>query len=129
MSNLLRAVVLTASALSLSACATVTRGTNTAWEVTTTPPGAKVKTTNGFACESTPCSLKMPRKSQFTATVSKDGYKTVEIAVTNKVASGGGVAMAGNVMLGGLIGAGLDATSGAMLDLTPNPVNLALEKN
>ena len=29
--------------------------------------------------------------------------------------------MAGNVIVGGLIGAGVDVASGAMLDLTPNP--------
>ena len=70
----------------------------------------------------------MPRKSQFTATISKSGYKTVDIAVTNKISTGGGVGMAGNVLVGGIIGAGVDVASGAMLDLTPNPVNIVLEK-
>lgn len=129
MSKILSAVFVTATALSLGACATVTRGTSTAWEVASTPPGAKVTTTNGFSCASTPCSIKMPRKSQFTATVSKDGYKSVDIAVTNKVGSGGGAGMAGNVLFGGLIGAGVDVSSGAMLDLTPNPVAITLEAN
>jgi hypothetical protein len=36
--------------------------------------------------------------------------------------------MAGNVLLGGIIGAGVDVTTGAMLDLTPNPLNISLEK-
>lgn len=122
-----RALALSAAALSLSACATATRGTSTAWEVTTTPPAAKVKTTNGFYCDSTPCSLKMPRKSEFTATITKEGYKPLDIKVTHKVSKGGGAGMAGNVLLGGLIGAGIDASSGAMLDLTPNPVSVTLE--
>jgi len=128
MNRIIRATALAAAALSLGACATVTRGTNTAWEVSTSPPGAKVKTTNGFFCDSTPCSLKMPRKSQFTATITKDGYKPVDVVVTNKVSGGGGAGMAGNVLFGGIIGAGVDVTSGAMLDLTPNPVALTLEK-
>ncbi|MFK7731666.1 MAG: hypothetical protein AB8B48_08615 [Pseudomonadales bacterium] len=34
--------------------------------------------------------------------------------------------MAGNVILGGLIGAGIDAGTGAMKDLTPNPVQISL---
>jgi hypothetical protein len=79
-------------------------------------------------CESTPCSIKMPRKSQFTATITKPGYKNAKVVVTNKVAGGGGAAMAGNLLAGGLIGAGVDASSGAMLDLTPNPAIVILEK-
>ena len=114
-------------AVSLSACATVTRGRNTAWEVQTTPVGASVSTSNGFSCASTPCSIKMPRKSEFTATITKPGYKTATVSVTNKVAGAGGAAMAGNLLAGGIIGAGVDASSGAMLDLTPNPAVVTLE--
>lgn len=115
--------------LSLCACATVTRGTNTAWEVQTDPSGARVETSHGHQCASTPCAMKMPRKSEFTATITKPGYKPVTVSVTNKVSGGGGAAMAGNVILGGIIGAGVDATSGAMLDLTPNPAVVKLEKD
>lgn len=114
-------------AASLGACATVTRGTNTAWEVQTTPAGARVETSHGFMCASTPCSIKMPRKSQFTAQISKPGYRTASVTVTNKVAGGGGVAMAGNLLAGGIIGAGVDASNGSMLDLTPNPLVITLE--
>ena len=121
-------LVVAAIALPLGACATVTRGANTAWEVTTDPPGAQVTTSNGHQCPSTPCSIKMPRKSEFTAKITKDGYKPAEVSVTNKVATSGGVAMAGNVLIGGLIGAGVDVSTGAMLDLTPNPVHVNLER-
>lgn len=120
---------LTAAACSLAACATVTRGSSTAWEVNTTPPGATVRTSNGQACDSTPCSLKMSRKSEFTATIAKPGYKSVDVKVTTKISSTGGAGMAGNVLVGGLIGAGVDVATGAMNDLTPNPVNLVLEKD
>jgi hypothetical protein len=37
--------------------------------------------------------------------------------------------MAGNVILGGVIGAVADASSGAMNDLVPNPLNVTLEKD
>ena len=36
--------------------------------------------------------------------------------------------MAGNLVLGGIIGAAVDAGSGAMYDLTPNRVYIELEK-
>ena len=125
--TILKASALGALLISTTACATVTRGSNTAFEVQTTPAGATVSTSNGHQCPSTPCSMKMPRRSEFTATISKPGYRTVESSVTNKVSSGGGVAMAGNVIVGGIIGAGVDLGTGAMLDLTPNPLVVAME--
>ncbi|MCG8440306.1 MAG: hypothetical protein MI723_00715 [Caulobacterales bacterium] len=109
----------------LSACATVTRGTNDTWVAETTPPGATVSTSNGYTC-TTPCSLKMPRKSQFVAKIAKDGCEPVEATIANKMSGGGGAGMAGNVILGGLIGAAVDAGSGAMLDLAPNPLQVTL---
>lgn len=121
-------VALAAAGLSLAGCASVTRGSSTAWEIATSPPGAEVKTTNGMQCKSTPCSIKMKRRSDFVATVTKEGYKPVEVQVTHKIGNGGGMGMAGNVLVGGLIGAAVDGASGAMFDLTPNPVSLSLEK-
>jgi uncharacterized protein YcfJ len=114
--------------LSLASCATITRGTNDVLVIETDPVGAYVKTSNGFTCDSTPCTLKMPRKSEFDVTITKVGYKTWTGKVTNKVAGGGGAAMAGNVFVGGIIGAAVDGSNGAMLDLVPNPLIVKLEK-
>jgi hypothetical protein len=125
--RIVRFAVIAAATVAVSACATVTRGTSTAWEVQTTPSGAAVTTSNGHQCPSTPCSIKMKRKSEFTATITKPGYKTASVSVTNKVAGGGGAAMAGNLIAGGIIGAGVDASNGSMLDLTPNPAVVVLE--
>jgi hypothetical protein len=125
--NILRAGAALALLLTTSACATVTRGSNTAFEVQTMPAGATVMTSNGHQCPSTPCSIKMPRRSEFQATISKPGYQTVKASVTNKVGGGGAAGMAGNVIVGGVIGAGVDVASGAMLDLTPNPLVVTMQ--
>jgi hypothetical protein len=113
---------------STAACATVTRGVHQDWSVETDPAGAKVKTSNGFACDQTPCTFRMERKADFTVTITKDGYKPWTGNVTHSVSAGGSAGMAGNVILGGLIGAGVDATSGAMMDLKPNPLKVTLDK-
>jgi len=123
-SNLILAATL--AAVAVSACGTITRGTNDTLLVETTPPGASVTTSNGYECASTPCAIKMPRRSEFVATIELEGYQTHEVSVTNRVSGGGGAAMAGNVLVGGIIGAGVDASSGAMLDLVPNPVQVTL---
>ena len=110
-----------------AACATVTRGTHEAWTVTSDPPGASVTTTNGFSCEATPCTFKMEHKAEFDVTVSKPGYRPYHTHVVHVVSSGGGLGMAGNVILGGAIGAVVDIASGAMMELKPNPLHVTLE--
>ncbi|MDV6332678.1 PEGA domain-containing protein [Asticcacaulis sp. 201] len=127
MNKLLLAAALAAVAVSTSGCATITRGTHDAFEVQTDPVGATVKTSNGFSCDSTPCSMRMERKSEFDVAISKPGYKTWNGHVTHKTASGGGAAMAGNVLVGGIIGAVVDGNNGATQDLVPNPLIVKLE--
>ena len=40
---------------------------------------------------------------------------------------GGGAALAGNVLLGGIIGGVVDGTNGSLRDLKPNPIMVTLE--
>jgi hypothetical protein len=114
-------------AASATACATVTRGTTQAWSVETVPGGATVRTTDGYACDATPCTFKMPRKSEFGVTITKPGYKKFETRVVHDVAGAGAVGFAGNVLIGGIVGMGVDAATGAALDLKPNPLKVTLE--
>ena len=115
-------------ACGLSACATITRGTTENWSINTSPGGASVKTSTGFACDATPCTFRMPRKSDFDVTVAKAGFKTWRGHVDAHFGGAGGAGFLGNALIGGAIGAGVDATSGAMKELTPNPLNVGLEK-
>lgn len=121
-----RLVALLGATLLLPACATITRGSNQDFTVESTPPGARVSTSNGFQCESTPCTFRMPRKNGFRVTVSREGYASQEIEVTSGVSGGGAAGMAGNVIFGGVVGAVVDGTSGAMKDLSPNPLVVVL---
>jgi hypothetical protein len=123
----LRAALLTCAAFSLGACATVTRGSSQAWTVETTPGGAAVATTTGFKCDATPCTFKMKRKKEFDVTITKAGYKPYTTSITNQISGKGGAALAGNVLVGGLVGLGVDAATGASKDLTPNPLKVTLE--
>ena len=106
-------------------CATITRGTSEAFVIESEPPGAHVRLSTGETCR-TPCTLKKKRKESFVVHIEKPGYEPVEVQVTNQVAGAGAAGMAGNVILGGLIGAAVDAGSGAMLELVPNPVRVKL---
>jgi hypothetical protein len=64
----------------------------------------------------------VPRKDAFVATFSKEGYRQEQIHVGTRVSGGGGVALAGNAIFGGIIGVVVDASNGAQLDHDPNPV-------
>ncbi|MBB1491758.1 MULTISPECIES: translation initiation factor 2 [unclassified Paracoccus (in: a-proteobacteria)] len=121
-----RLVILGLVALT-AGCATITRGTNDALVVNSTPGAAQVKMSDGQTCDATPCTFKVPRKSELNLLVQKERCQPQQIRVTNRVAGGGGAAMAGNVFVGGLIGVAVDSSSGAMLDLVPNPVNVSLD--
>lgn len=121
-----RLVALLGATLLLPACATITRGSSQDFTVESTPSGARVSTSNGFQCESTPCTFRMPRKNGFRVTVSREGYASQEVTVTSGVSGGGAAGMAGNVVFGGVIGAVVDGTSGAMNDLSPNPLVVVL---
>jgi hypothetical protein len=115
--------ILLASCAALASCATVTRGTTTAFVVETIPSGAHVTLSTGQECNATPCTFaRISREAEFSVTVSKEGYETTTHAITHRTSGGGGAGMAGNVILGGLIGAAIDANSGATQDLVPNPL-------
>jgi len=109
-----------------SGCATITRGSNEAFVIETDPAGAQVQLSNGLQCRS-PCSLKVKRRGDFVVTIEKAGYETVSASITSSVDTGGAVGMAGNVLLGGIIGAGVDAGTGAMHSHKPNPLVVRME--
>lgn len=119
-------LILAAAVLPLCACATATRGTKEAMVIQSTPSGALVTVNNDkmdapVTC-STPCSVKLKRKRGFDVTIEKEGYETVVTQVNTQVSGGGAAGMAGNVLLGGVVGAVVDGTSGAMNEFNPNPL-------
>src|SRR5437016_710091 len=124
----MRAIILgglAAASVLLSGCATITRGTNQNFVVESSPSEANVKLSTGQTCV-TPCTLRMKRKSEFVATISKDGYQTQEAHIHGVVKGGGAAGVAGNVIFGGIIGAGIDASNGSMMNLKPNPLTVTL---
>ncbi|MEO1243506.1 MAG: translation initiation factor 2 [Pseudomonadota bacterium] len=124
----MRTIILISAALSIASCATVIRGTKETAKFQSTPSGATVTTESisadklgPFSC-TTPCELELKRKRDWQVVFEKDGYKPVEAVLEKKVTGGGVASGAGNVLAGGIIGIGVDAGTGANLDLRPNPM-------
>lgn len=122
----MKGITLAAMAVSLAGCAALTRGTEEDVSIQVSPQTAQVALSTGQQCIG-PCVVKVSRKQSFTATASAPGYDPQSVAVGTRVSGGGGTALAGNLVFGGLIGAGVDIASGATLDHYPNPVVLALQ--
>jgi hypothetical protein len=121
----MRWMIVVALAALCGGCATVTRGMNDQVQILSDPAGAEVRTSMGQTCV-TPCTLQFGRKDEFTVTASMPGYHTSEMAVSTKIAGAGVAGFAGNVLIGGVIGMGVDAASGATLEHYPNPVMLKM---
>lgn len=117
-----RICVAIALAMSVSACASVVRGTSELVHFQSNPPGATVTTNRQYSCAATPCSIQIDRSEQFDATFSLAGHQPQTIQVRTQLQAGGVAGMAGNVLIGGIIGVGVDAATGATLDHLPNPV-------
>jgi hypothetical protein len=109
-------------------CATIIRGTKQDFTVQSEPAGASAALSTGQTCDATPCTFELPRKVDFDVTVAKAGYKTATAHVTSGWSRGGTQTfIVGNLILGGLPGMGVDASTGAVRDLHPNPLMVTLE--
>lgn len=111
--------------LLLTACASVTRGTREEFVINSDPEGAKAILSSGQTCI-TPCTLKLKRKQSFSVRFEKDGFIPTEATVDSHIAAAGAAGFAGNVLVGGIIGAGVDVYSGATKALSPNPLTVAM---
>jgi hypothetical protein len=106
----------------LCGCATVTRGTTEQITLNSSPAGATARTSLGHNCPSTPCTFEVSRKSEFVASFEKDGYEPQQVPVGTRVAGSGAAGFAGNFLIGGLVGMGVDVATGSTLEHYPNPI-------
>lgn len=109
-----------------AACATVTRGTTDEVWFVSDPPGALVHLEPPTVDCTTPCRQELRRKRDYLVLFEKEGYLPAQVTVSPKFAGAGAAGFAGNVILGGLVGMGVDAATGASKVLRPNPVQITL---
>ena len=100
-------------------CATVVKGTNQKIPISSYPSDAEVYIDGNFA-GSTPIDVQMKRKRDHLVTIEKTGYLGASVPVVKDV----GGAVWGNIILGGLVGWGVDAITGAQYNLNPRTVTV-----
>ena len=126
---IIRLLLAAAIAGPCAGCASVTRGTTENISISSTPSGATAEVTGldiPTACV-TPCVVQAKRNADITVTVNKEGYEPQIIPLTKEIPGTGTAGFAGNVLLGGLVGMGVDAATGAAMDHKPNPVIVTLQ--
>ncbi len=109
--------------LTMSGCATITCGPNQRVPVSTNPPGATVSV-DGTGSHKTPTTLKLRRKTDHNLIFTKEGYETEHVLLMHVISG----AVAGNILLGGLIGWGVDAMTGAQWKLVPESVHVEMKR-
>jgi hypothetical protein len=114
------------ASLALAGCATVTRGTTDRVQVVSETSGAQASTSIGQSCPSTPCTFEVSRKSEFIVTFRKEGFQEATVPVRTRIPGAGAAGFAGNLLLGGVVGMGVDAATGATMEHYPNPVTARL---
>ena len=126
---MIRLLLAAALALPCVGCASVTRGTTENISISTTPSGATADISGldiPTACV-TPCVVQAKRNAEITVTINKEGYEPQTIPLTKEIPGSGAAGFAGNLLLGGVVGMGVDAVTGAALDHKPNPVIVTLQ--
>ena len=130
-----KVVVIAASTLLVTACATIIGDKTHLMNVNSTPSAASVTITDekgaAIFTGQTPTNVVLQKsdgsywgKKSYIVTISKPGYGTQTIPVT---ASANGWYIGGNIIFGGLIGWFIvDPLNGAMYNLSPEHINASL---
>jgi hypothetical protein len=109
----------------IAGCASVTRGRDNALAIESEPPGASVRSSTGWRC-TTPCAVEVKRRSSFVIEVEKAGYLPARVLIEPRIDGAGSAGFAGNILVGGLIGAAIDGATGAMYSHGDKPIVVAL---
>jgi hypothetical protein len=123
----MRVFAILLACLALGGCASATRGWTEQISIASSPSGARATVTGSenHTC-TTPCAVQVNRNSDLQVRFEMDGFEPEVVVLTKEIATSGAAGFAGNILLGGLIGMGVDAASGAALDHKPNPVIVTL---
>jgi hypothetical protein len=103
-------------------CATIVKGTTQSIPVASDPSSADILV-DGNLVGQTPTAIQLKRKHDHLVTIQKVGFRPKSVAVVKNV----GGAVWGNIIAGGLIGWGVDATTGAQYNLVPKTISVQLE--
>ena len=98
-------------------------GPNQEVGLASSPTGATVKIGNQQV-GTTPLAYKMERKGSHIISFELEGYQPYQTTITSKLSGW----VWGNIVLGGLIGLGIDAITGSLYKLSPEQIHAQMSK-
>jgi hypothetical protein len=122
MRTALKRLCLGLAVVMLSSCATIINRTKQTVFLQTEPPGATA-IIDGVQRVETPASIKLKRGKDHHITFEKSGYRNADVMVEKEISGW----IWGNLILGGLIGLGIDFISGGAYKLEPETVHVTLQ--
>jgi hypothetical protein len=121
--SILKSAFLIIGILSIAGCASIMHGSRQNISVASQPSGAVVRVNNIVA--TTPGVVNLSRSTpMYILRFEKEGYESVEVKLI-RTKDGW---LWGNILLGGLIGLAIDYSSGSAYKLTPDKIEVALNK-
>lgn len=109
----------------LAACGAIFGGTRESIQVNSSPQTATVTTAPGTGTYTTPTTLNLERKNDYTLRFTRDGYRDATFDIQHSL-RGGIVAL--DIIFTGLIGVVVDAATGAWFKLEPKTAIATLER-
>lgn len=109
----------------LGACGLMFGGTHQAIQVQSSPDATKVTTTPATGEFTTPTTLSLERKNDYSLTFEKEGYSTGHFQIQHHMRGG---ILALDILFTGLLGIIPDAATGAWNGLSPETANVVLTK-
>jgi PEGA domain len=103
-------------------CATIVKGTTAKIPVASDPTAADILV-DGSLVGQTPTTVVLKKTTDHLVTIQKVGYQPKSVPVVKTV----GGAVWGNILAGGLIGWGVDASNGAQYNLIPTTIAVKLD--
>lgn len=117
------AITLAAMVLFLPGCGTIFNGTRQNVRLQSTPNATTVRVDpGGGATYTTPTTLNLERKNNYTLTFSKAGYESESISIDRNI--NGGILVLD--ILAGLVGVIVDAATGGWYNLSPSDATVSL---
>jgi hypothetical protein len=113
------------TALLLTGCGAILHGPRQNIEVQTSPGGAKVETSPPTGIFTTPTTLNLERRNNYTLTFTSPGYNPATFYIHNGIGPGTVIL---DVVLTGLIGIAVDGFTGSWYGLEPESATVTLTR-
>lgn len=124
MKNIIQKILIAISITSLASCASIIHGTTQTIGISSSPLNAQI-TIDKKSMGKTPYFAELDRGSEHVIIIQLNGYKTEKLLITKSISGW----TFGNILLGNIIGLGIDLATGGLYELSPEQLNISLKKN